>query len=69
MQRMKAAQESSGSVLDNSMNVYGAGLADPNNHIHDTLPAMIVGSGGGFLKTGRNVVYRRETPMCNRSSR
>jgi hypothetical protein len=65
MQRMKATQEASGSVLDNSMIVYGAGLADPNNHIHDNLPTMIVGNGGGFLKTGRNVVYRKETPMCN----
>ncbi|MEO5922323.1 MAG: DUF1552 domain-containing protein [Bryobacteraceae bacterium] len=65
MQRMKATQEASGSVLDNSMIVYGAGLADPNNHIHDNLPTMLVGKGGGFLKTGRNVVYRKETPMCN----
>lgn len=26
---------------------------------------IIVGNGGGFVKTGRHVVYRRETPMCN----
>jgi hypothetical protein len=32
---------------------------------YDNLPTMIVGNGGGFLKTGRNVVYRKETPMCN----
>lgn len=65
MQRMKAAQEGDGSVLDNSMIVYGAGLSDPNAHLHDNLPAVIVGKGGGFVKTGRHVVYRRETPMCN----
>ncbi len=66
MQRMKATQEASGSVLDNSMIVYGAGLADPNNHIHDNLPTMIVGNGGGFLKTGRSHRLSQEKrPYCN----
>jgi len=65
MQRMKASQEGDGSVLDNSMIVYGAGLSNPNEHLHDNLPTVIMGNAGGFIKTGRNVVYRRETPMCN----
>jgi hypothetical protein len=26
---------------------------------------MILGSGGGFLKSGRRIVYHRETPICN----
>jgi hypothetical protein len=65
MQRMRQAQEANGSVLDNSMIVYGAGLSDPNAHLHDNLPTVILGNGGGFLKTGRHVVYRKETPMCN----
>jgi hypothetical protein len=53
-------------VLDNSMIVYGAGLADGNAHTHHDLPTLIAGRGGdGFIKTGRRVVYRRETPMCN----
>jgi hypothetical protein len=55
----------SGSILDNSMIVYGAGLADGNRHIHDDLPTLIAGRGGGFIKSGRRIVYRRETPMCN----
>jgi hypothetical protein len=65
MQRMKTAQEANGSVLENSMIVYGAGLSDPNQHLHDNLPTLIVGNGGGFIKTGRHVVHRKETPMCN----
>jgi hypothetical protein len=63
---LKTAQEGDGSVLDNSMIVYGAGLADGNAHTHHDLPTLIAGRGGSnFLKTGRRVVYRRETPMCN----
>jgi hypothetical protein len=60
MDRLKAQN-----LLDDSMIVYGAGLSDGNNHLHDNLPTVIAGSAGGFIKTGRHVVYRRETPMCN----
>jgi hypothetical protein len=63
--KLKASQEGDRTVLDNSMIVYGAGLSDGNRHTHEDLPTMIVGSGGGFIKTGRRIVYRRETPMCN----
>jgi hypothetical protein len=65
MERLKSLNEGDGSLLDNSMIVYGAGLADGNNHIHENLPTVIAGSAKGFIKTGRHVVYRKETPMCN----
>ena len=64
--KLKAAEEGNGSLLDNSMIVYGAGLSDGNQHTHHDLPTLILGHGGdNFIKTGRRVVYRRETPMCN----
>ncbi len=65
VQKLKAAKEGDGSVLDSSMVVYGAGLSDGNSHRHDDLPTIIAGRGGNFVKTGRRVVYRKETPMCN----
>jgi hypothetical protein len=63
--KLKVADEGDGSVLENSMIVYGAGLADGNAHTHHDLPTLIAGRGGNFIKTGRRVVYRKETPMCN----
>ena len=64
--KLKATQEGDGSLLDNSMIVYGAGLSDGNRHTHDDLPDAHRRHGGGnFIKTGRRVVYRKETPMCN----
>jgi hypothetical protein len=63
--KLKAAEDSEGSVLDNSMIVYGAGLSDGNRHDHHDLPTLIAGRGGNSVKTGRRVVYRKETPMCN----
>jgi hypothetical protein len=65
VEKMKATQEGDRSLLDNSMMVYGAGLSDGNAHLHEDLPTIIVGRGGNYFKTGRRVVARRETPMCN----
>jgi hypothetical protein len=62
---LETAEEGDRSVLDNSMIVYGAGLADGNAHTHHDLPTLIAGRAGGFIKSGRRVVYRKETPMCN----
>jgi hypothetical protein len=63
--RLKSAQESDGSILDNSMIVYGAGLADGNAHTHHDLPTLIAGRGGNAITPGRRIVARKETPMCN----
>jgi hypothetical protein len=65
VEKLKATKEGDGTLLDNSMIVYGAGLSDGNRHLHDDLPTLIAGRGGNYIKTGRRVVYRRETPMCN----
>jgi hypothetical protein len=65
VEKLKSIKEGDGALLDNLMIVYGAGLNDGNRHIHEDLPTLIVGSGGKTIKTGRRVVYRKETPMCN----
>src|SRR5262250_1685082 len=67
--RLKAIKEGDSTLLDNSMIVYGAGLSDGNRHTHEDLPTIIVGRGMGRsstpLNTGRRMVVRKETPMCN----
>ncbi len=65
VEKMKSTKEGDGTLLDNCMLVYGAGLSDPNTHLHEDLPTILVGKGGGYFKTGRRVIARRETPMCN----
>lgn len=65
MEKLKAAKEGDSNILDNSMIVYGAGLSDGNRHTHEDLPTLIVGKGGKWIKPGRRIVYRRETPMSN----
>src|SRR5689334_2775008 len=63
--KLKSIKEGDRTLLDNSMIVYGAGLSDGNRHTHEDLPTIIAGSAGGYFKTGRRIVCRRETPMCN----
>src|SRR4051812_19706616 len=65
IEKMKSIKEGDGTLLSNSMIVYGAGLSDGNRHLHEDLPTLIAGNGGGKIKPGRRIVYRRETPMCN----
>jgi hypothetical protein len=65
IEKMKTAKEGDRTLLDNSMIVFGAGLSDPNAHLHEDLPTVILGKGGNYFKTGRRVLARRETPMCN----
>ena len=65
LDQLKAVKEGNGTLLDNSMIVFGSGLADPNRHAHHDLPILLAGRGGGDLKTGRHVDFPQETPMTN----
>lgn len=65
LNKMNSIKEAGGTLLDNSLIVYGAGISDGNRHNHDDLPIMIAGSGGGRLKTGRHMVFTPNTPMNN----
>ena len=65
VEKLKSIPDGDGKLLDNCMIVYGAGLADGNRHNHEDLPTLIAGRGGNYIKPGRRVVVRRETPMSN----
>ncbi len=63
--KLKSMPEGDGTVLDNTMLLYGAALADPNRHDHGNLPLLLAGRGGGTIQPGRHIRYASETPMCN----
>ena len=54
---LKAMPEGDGSVLDHSMIVYGSSMSDPNRHVHEDVPCVLLGRGDGSLKPGRHIVY------------
>ena len=64
LSRLEAIQESNGgTLLDNSMVVYGSSLADGHEHAERNLPLIVAGGGGGTIKMGRQLRYRRPTSM------
>ncbi len=65
LEKLKSVREGEGTLLDNCLIVYGAGISDGNAHSHDNLPILLAGRGGGTLRPGRHVRLGRETPTTN----
>ena len=65
LDKMKAVKEGEGTLLDNSMIVYGSGLGDGNRHNHDDLPILLAGRGGGTVTPGRHIKADDRTPLNN----
>ena len=65
LERMKQIREGEGTLLDNSLVLYGCAIGDGNRHSHHDLPVLLAGRGGGSVTTGRHVRYGRDTPLCN----
>lgn len=65
LERLRSVKEGDGTLLDNSMIVFGAGISDPDRHNHDDLPVILAGGGCGTLQKGRHLRLREDVPMCN----
>lgn len=65
LERMDSIKEPEGTLLDNSMILFGAGISDGNRHNHDDLPILMAGNAGGAFPTGRHIKFSREVPMTN----
>lgn len=63
--RMRELNEGHGTLLDNSMVLYGGSLKDGNRHTEENLPLILAGHGKGSLKPGRRYRAPELTPMCN----
>ena len=67
LDKLESTSEGQGSLLDNSLFLYGASLSNPNQHAHYDLPLTVVGGDPARHEGGRHVVFDREawTPMTN----
>ncbi|MBL8230745.1 MAG: DUF1552 domain-containing protein [Bryobacterales bacterium] len=64
LEKLKAAREGEGSLLDHSVILYGGALSDGNGHSNDNLPLLVAGHAGG-LRGGRHVAAPAKTPVAN----
>jgi hypothetical protein len=63
LEKLASTPEGGGTLLDESLFLYGASLSNPNLHAHMDLPLAIVGGPGG--SGGRHVTVPSNTPHSN----
>ncbi len=55
LEKMRKTPDGAGTLLDNSILMWGSGMGDSNVHNHDPLPILLAGGGAGRLKGGRHI--------------
>jgi hypothetical protein len=63
--KLRATSDGDGTLLDHSLILYGAGIADSNRHTHENLPILLAGKGNDSVKTGRHIDLGKNTPVAN----
>jgi hypothetical protein len=65
LERLKSTRDGEGTLLDNTLLLYGSGMSNSNIHNHAPLPVFIAGAAAGQIKGGRHLKYPDDTPMAN----
>jgi len=67
VEKFASIKEGPGSLLDNSMILFGSGMSNGNRHSRENLPILLAGGAGGTLKAGRHLDYgwKKLTPLSN----
>ncbi len=65
VEKMRSIPDGDGTLLDNSMLLFGSELGQGGSHIVHNLPVLLAGGAGGTLKTGRHIKSAPHTPMAN----
>ena len=64
LEKLGAAADGDGTLLDHVTLIYGAGMADSNTHSPIDIPVILAGGGAGNLKGGRHIRFT-DTPLAN----
>jgi hypothetical protein len=65
LEKLKAATDENGTLLNQSMIIYGSPMADGNLHNHRRCPLIVLGHASGTLGGGVHVKAPDGTPMAN----
>ncbi len=65
MDRLAETPDGDGSLLDQVVIKFGAGMCDGNGHEVNDLPIVIAGGGAGRLEGGHYLRYPEGTPLAN----
>ena len=65
LEKLNSIGEGNGTLLDNSLYLYGSGMGNPNIHNHVDLPIVVAGGAAGKVKGGRHIKYADPAPLAN----
>ena len=65
VERLRATADGEGSLLDQSLILYGSGMGNGNVHSPDLLPTLVVGRAAGSVQGGRHIVSGALTPNAD----
>ena len=63
--KLAATREGEGSLLDNTLYLYGSGMGNPNVHDHTNLPILVAGGAAAGMKGGRHLRSAQPVPLAN----
>jgi hypothetical protein len=61
VEKLAAAKEAEGNVLDHATILFGSNMADSNRHNNDPLPSAILGRAHGRIKGGQHLKYPQDS--------
>jgi hypothetical protein len=65
LEKLKATPDGDGSLLDNTVYLYGSGMGNSSVHDHENLPILVAGGAACGMRGGRHIRYKSATPLAN----
>ena len=65
LQKLKATPEGDGTLLDNTVYLYGSGMGNSSLHDHVNLPILVAGGAATGMRGGRHIRYENGTSLGN----
>jgi hypothetical protein len=62
LERLQATPDGDGTLLDQSLLLYGSGMGNGNVHSPHNLPLMLAGGGCGELRGGQHLAFSADSP-------
>jgi hypothetical protein len=65
LEKLKATPDGDGSLLDNTVYLYGSGMGNSSIHDHENLPVLVAGGAASGMRGGRHIQYKSPMPLAN----
>jgi hypothetical protein len=65
LNKLDTTHDGAGSLLDQTLLLYGSGMSDSNLHMHEGVPTIMVAGKTFGIKGGRHIRAAKGTPLAN----